>query len=71
MNQTFQEITIHPPLPCVYHDCDGLATSAIAYPVSEHEWRMVPTCERHTVAVPTRSERVDDSALQEGITTGR
>ena len=71
MNETFREITIHPPLPCVYHDCDGQATVAIAYPVSEHEWRMVPTCERHTVSVPTLSERVGDAAPQEEVTTGR
>ena len=59
-NETFQQITIHPPLPCVYHDCDGQATVAIAYAVSENEWRMVPTCEHHTVAIPTRQEKLAD-----------
>src|SRR5437016_11271005 len=44
MNDSFQQITINPSLPCVYHDCDGQATTAIAYAVSEREWRMVPTC---------------------------
>lgn len=58
MNEGFQQITIHPPLPCVYHDCDGQATTAIAYAVSEREWRMVPTCKRHTVPVPNRNERL-------------
>ncbi len=59
-NETFQQITIHPPLPCVYHDCDEQATVAIAYAVSENEWRMVPTCERHTVSIPTRQEKLAD-----------
>jgi len=59
-NETFQQITIHPPLPCVYHNCDGQATVAIAYAVSENEWRMVPTCERHTVSIPTRQEKLAD-----------
>jgi len=59
-NETFQQITIHPPLPCVYHDCDRQATVAIAYAVSENEWRMVPTCERHTVSIPTRQEKLAD-----------
>jgi len=62
MNDGFQQITIHPPLPCVYHDCDGQATTAIAYAVSEHEWRIVPTCERHTVSVPTQDGKLVDSA---------
>ncbi len=56
MNESFRQIKIDPPLPCVYHDCDGQATVAIAYAVSEREWRMVPTCERHTVLVPMRNE---------------
>ena len=59
-NETFQQITIHPPLPCVYHDCDEPATVAIAYAVPENEWRMVPTCERHTVSIPTRQEKLAD-----------
>lgn len=58
MNEGFQQITVHPPLPCVYHGCDGQATTAIAYAVSEREWRMVPTCTRHTVPVPHRNERL-------------
>lgn len=62
MNQSFRQITIHPPLPCVYHDCDREATVAIAYEVSEREWRMVPTCEQHTVPVPVRNERVLETA---------
>ena len=56
----YRQITINPPLPCVYHDCDGQATVAIAYEVSEHEWRMVPTCERHTVPITGRNTRVSD-----------
>jgi hypothetical protein len=52
----FQQITIHPPLPCVYHDCNEQATVAITYEVSQREWRMVPTCERHTVPVPQKHE---------------
>ncbi|GAC1397023.1 MAG: hypothetical protein NVS4B12_27280 [Ktedonobacteraceae bacterium] len=56
----FHQITIHPSLPCVYRDCDGLATVAITYEVSEREWRMVPTCERHTVPVPQRNQRLSD-----------
>lgn len=60
----FQEITIHPPLPCVYHDCDGQATVAIAYEVSEHEWRMVPTCERHTVSISQRQKELSEAARQ-------
>ncbi len=62
MNQSFRQITIHPPLPCVYHGCDGQATVAIAYEVSEREWRMVPTCEQHTVPIPVRNDRVLDAA---------
>ena len=62
MNVNFRQITIHPPLPCVYHDCDGQATVAIAYEVSEHEWRMVPTCERHTVPIPEGNGRRSDVA---------
>jgi hypothetical protein len=65
MNDGFQQIKIHPPLPCVYHDCDGQATVAIAYEVSEHEWRMVPTCERHTVPIPVRKERVLEAARRD------
>lgn len=57
MNESFRQITIHPALPCVYHGCDGQATVAIVYEVSEHEWRMVPTCERHTVAISGRNTR--------------
>ncbi|HZT98306.1 MAG TPA: hypothetical protein VFA10_01530 [Ktedonobacteraceae bacterium] len=62
MNQSFRQITIHPPLPCVYHGCDGQATVAIAYEVSEREWRMVPTCEQHTVPIPERNDRLLDAA---------
>ena len=58
MNNSFRQITIHPSLPCVYHDCDGEATVAIVYEVSEREWRMVPTCERHTVLVREQKERL-------------
>jgi hypothetical protein len=57
MNESFREITIHPALPCVYHGCDGQATVAIVYEVSEREWRMVPTCERHTVPVTGHKAR--------------
>jgi hypothetical protein len=70
-NETFQQLTIHPPLPCVYHDCDGLATVAIAYAVSENEWRMVPTCERHTVSIPTRQEKLSDVVQPEETTAAR
>jgi hypothetical protein len=62
MNDSYKQITIDPPLPCVYHDCDRQATVAIAYEVSEREWRIVPTCERHTVPVPTRNGNVVNSA---------
>ena len=58
----FQEITINPPLPCVYHNCDNQAVVAIAYQVSEREWRIVPTCERHTVSIPQKSEELSDVA---------
>ena len=61
MNENFRQITIHPALPCVYHDCDGQATVAIAYEVSEREWRMVPTCERHTVSIPMRREQAAET----------
>ena len=61
MNQSFRQITIHPPLPCVYHGCDRQATVAIAYEVSEREWRMVPTCEQHTVPIPVRNDRLLDA----------
>ena len=71
MNDNFRQITIHPPLPCVYHDCDGQATVAIAYEVSEHEWRMVPTCERHTVPVPGWNQRRSDTSRQKEVTAGR
>lgn len=57
MTEGFRQITINPPLPCVYHGCDGKATTAIVYEVSEREWRMVPTCERHTVPVPAAKEQ--------------
>jgi hypothetical protein len=60
MNDGFRQITIEPPLPCVYHGCDGEARVAIAYEVSENEWRIVPTCERHTVAVPAAKEKPRD-----------
>ena len=60
MNEGFRQITIHPPLPCVYHGCDNQATDAIVYEVSEREWRMVPTCEQHTVSVTTRKEKSDE-----------
>ncbi len=52
----FQQITIHPPLPCVYQNCNEQATVAITYEVSPREWRMVPTCKRHTVPVPQKNE---------------
>ncbi len=71
MNETFRQITIHPPLPCVYHDCDGQATVAIAYEVSEREWRMVPTCERHTVPIPGHNRRPSDAARREEATRVR
>ncbi|HTD19254.1 MAG TPA: hypothetical protein VK667_06955 [Ktedonobacteraceae bacterium] len=58
----FRQITIHPPLPCVYHGCDGQATVAITYEISEHEWRMIPTCKRHTVPVPQKNDRLSDTA---------
>ena len=67
MNKSFRQITIHPSLPCVYHGCDGQATVAIAYEVSEHEWRMVPTCERHTVSIPGEHERPSYIARQEEV----
>ena len=65
MNDGFQQITIHPALPCVYHGCEGQATVAIVYEVSEREWRMVPTCERHTVPISRRNARPSDVAHQE------
>ena len=61
MNENFRQIMIHPSLPCVYHNCDGQATVAIVYQVSEREWRMVPTCERHTVAIQVHDERSSDA----------
>jgi len=61
MNENFRQITIDPALPCVYHNCNEQATVAIAYAVSEREWRIVPTCERHTVPVPTRNELAGDA----------
>jgi len=70
-NETFQQITIHPPLPCVYHNCDGQATVAIAYAVSENEWRMVPTCERHTVSIPTRQEKPGNVVQPKETTASR
>jgi len=60
MNESFRQITVHPALPCVYHGCDGQATVAIVYEVSEHEWRMVPTCERHTVPIVGRNTRASE-----------
>jgi hypothetical protein len=57
MNETFKLITIQPPLPCVYHDCHEPATTAIAYAVSEREWRIVPTCKQHSVLFPTNHEQ--------------
>jgi len=65
MNESFRQITIHPALPCVYHGCDGQATVAIAYEVSEREWRMVPTCERHTVSIAGRNMRASDFSQRE------
>ncbi len=61
MTKGFRQITIEPSLPCVYHGCDGEAKVAIVYEVSEREWRMVPTCERHTVPVPAAQEKPHDS----------
>lgn len=69
MNEGFRQITIHPSLPCVYNDCDGQATIAIAYAVSEHEWRMVPTCERHTIPVPVQNKR--PGARREKVASNR
>jgi len=66
-NASFQQITLHPPLPCVYHGCDGEATSAIAYEVSEREWRMVPTCERHMHPIIARNRATDDAARREEL----
>jgi hypothetical protein len=57
MNETFKQITFQPALPCVYHDCHEQATTAIAYAVSEREWRIVPTCEQHSVLFPTKHEQ--------------
>jgi hypothetical protein len=67
MHDGFRQITIDPSLPCVYHDCDRPATTAIAYEVSEHEWRMVPTCERHTVPIPGQNKRPSDAARREKV----
>jgi hypothetical protein len=61
MNEGFQQIKIDPPLPCVYRGCDGEARTAIAYEVSEREWRMVPTCEKHTVSISKRRETLSDT----------
>ena len=66
MNDTFKQITINPPLPCVYHGCNGEARTAIAYEVSEREWRMVPTCEQHTVPVPTSAEQSPEATKRKG-----
>ena len=60
MNDGFRQITIDPPLPCVYHGCDRQARVAIVYEVSEREWRMVPTCEQHTVTVPPPKEKLSE-----------
>ena len=65
MNDGFRQITVHPARPCVYHGCDGQATVAIVYEVSEREWRMVPTCERHTVPITGRSARESDITQRE------
>ena len=65
MNESFRQIMVHPALPCVYHGCDGQATVAIAYEVSEREWRMVPTCERHTVAIAGRNMKATDFSQRE------
>ena len=64
MNENFRQLTFYPSLPCVYHNCNEKATTAIAYAVSEREWRIVTTCERHTVPVPTRDELPSDAAHQ-------
>ena len=64
MNDTFKQITFQPPLPCVYPECHELATTAIAYPVSEREWRIVPTCEQHTVLVPKKNERLTEAETE-------
>jgi hypothetical protein len=61
MTEGFRQITIHPSLPCVYHNCDRQAAVAIVYEVSEREWRMVPTCEEHTVSPPTQDKRLSSS----------
>ena len=65
MNESFRQITIHPALPCVYHGCKGQATDAIVYEVSEREWRMVPTCERHTVTIAGRNTSASDFSQRE------
>jgi hypothetical protein len=57
MTEGFRQIKIEPSLPCVYHGCDGEAKVAIVYEVSEREWRMVPTCERHSVPIPAAKEK--------------
>jgi len=44
---------------------------AIAYAVSENEWRMVPTCERHTVSIPTRQEKPGNVVQQKDTTARR
>jgi hypothetical protein len=62
MQDSYKQIKIDPPLPCVCHDCDRQAHFAIAYEVSEREWRIVPTCERHTVPVPTQNGKVANGA---------
>ena len=62
MNESFKQIMIHPSLPCVYHGCNEQATSAIVYEVSEREWRMVPTCEKHTVSVSQRRDAEGEPA---------
>lgn len=62
MNDSFRQITLTPALPCVYHGCNGEAKVAIAYAVSEHEWRLVPTCEQHTVHIPANSEHRNELA---------
>jgi hypothetical protein len=67
----FRQITIHPPLPCVYHGCDGQASVAITYEVSEREWRMVPMCERHRVSIPERNERLSDVSPHAAYTDTR
>ena len=64
MNDSYKQIMIHPSLPCVYHNCDGQARVAIVYQVSEREWRMVPTCDQHTVSIQERIDRASDATAR-------